>query len=135
MGEHEAETIAMLQVAYEASSRGDFDAAMDAVEAHPDIEYLPPGGQPAVRGIAHFRSWMEPDAFESQVIEPREFGIAGNKILVWQYSKTRGAGSGIELELDMWAVWTLDDAGLLIRVEVLLAHDEAEARRAAGLEE
>jgi hypothetical protein len=78
---------------------------------------------------------MEPDAFESQVIEPREFRVAGNKILVWQHTRSRGAGSGIEMVLDMWAVWTLDDAGLVRRVQAFLPHEEANALRAAGLEE
>jgi hypothetical protein len=78
---------------------------------------------------------MEPEAFESQVIEPREFRVAGNKILVGQATRSRGAGSGIEMELDMWAVWTVDDAGLVTRLEAFLPHEEAEARRAAGLEE
>jgi limonene-1,2-epoxide hydrolase len=134
MSGQDAETIARLRRAYEAFNRGDFDAAVEAGAAHPDIEYLPPGGQAAVQGIAQFRAWMEPDAFESQVIEPRGFRIAGNKVLVWQHSRSRGAGSGIEMELDSWSVWTLDDAGLATRVEVFLPHEEVEALRAAGLE-
>ena len=74
---------------------------------------------------------MEPDAFESQVIEPREFRGAGNKVLVTQHASARGSGSGIEVELDAWVLWTLDEAGLATRVEFFL--EEAEALRAAGL--
>jgi hypothetical protein len=135
MSERDAEKIARLRLAYEAFNRGDFDAAVEVGGLHPEIEYLPPGGQPALRGSAEFRAWMEPDAFESQTIEPREFRVAGNKILVWQHTSGRGAGSGIEMELDLWAVWTLDDAGLATGLEVFLPHEEAEALRAAGLEE
>jgi ketosteroid isomerase-like protein len=134
MSEHDVEAVARLRRAYEAFNRGDFDAAVEVGRVHPDIEYVPPGGQAAVQGIAQFRAWMEPDAFESQVIEPRDFRVAGNKILVWQETKGRGAGSGIEIELDLWAVWTLDDAGLVTRVEAFLPQERAEALRAAGLD-
>ena len=69
-----------------------------------------------------------------RVIEPREFRGAGNKILISQRTKVRGAGSGIEAELDFFGVWTLDDAGLVTRIEIFLADQEAEALRAAGLD-
>ena len=135
MAEHDAERIARLRRAYEAFNRGDFDAAVEVGGVHRDIEYLPPGGLPPVQGIDQFRAWMEPDAFESQVVEPREFRVAGNKILVWQETRSRGAGSGIEMELALWTVWTLDDAGLAIRLEVFRREEEADALRAAGLGE
>ena len=45
---------------------------------------------------------MEPDAFEEQRIELREFRINGNKVLVRHHAWGRGAGSGIEMELDTW---------------------------------
>jgi hypothetical protein len=37
------------------------------------------------------------------------------------------------METDIWSVLTLDDAGLVTRVETYLHHQEAEARQAAGL--
>jgi hypothetical protein len=76
---------------------------------------------------------MEPDAFESQQIQPIEFRMQGDKVLVHQLATARGAGSGIELNLDAWAVWTVDDDGLATRVEGFLPHQEIEALRAAGL--
>ncbi len=78
---------------------------------------------------------MEPDAFDEQQIEPLEFSVQGNKVLVRQHTKARGAGSGIELDLENWAVWTLNDDGLATRVESYLLHQEAEALEAAGLSE
>ena len=54
---------------------------------------------------------MEPDAFETQVVEPREYTVAGNKVLVEQDIKVRGAGSGIELEIHSWNVWSFDEEG------------------------
>ena len=78
---------------------------------------------------------MEPDAFESQVIEPLDLRVVGEKVLVRARSKIRGAGSGIEAEFLFWAVWTFDEAGVTARVEIYLDHQKAEALEAAGLSE
>ena len=104
------ENIEKLRQAYEAFSRGDFDDALTF--AHPDIEFFPPGNAAPYRGIERFRAWMEPDAFDRQVIEPLEFIDAGNKVLVKQHVKSRGTGSGIELEGRSWSVWTVNEDGL-----------------------
>jgi hypothetical protein len=81
------------------------------------------------------RAWTEPDAFDEQQIEPLEFSIQGNKVLVRQRTGARGAGSGIELDVEIWAVWTLTDDGRATRVEGYLPHQEAEALEAAGFRE
>ena len=133
MPDRDQEIIDSLRGAIEAFNRADFDAAMEI--AHPEVEYVPVGGQASLRGAAALRAWMEPDAFEEQRIEPREFRIKGNKVLVNQHTWGRGAGSGIEMEVDMWSVWTLNDDGLVTRLEVFLPHEETEALEAAGLSE
>jgi ketosteroid isomerase-like protein len=132
MSDRDQEIIGSLRRNYEAFNRGDFDAAIEI--AHPEIEFVPPGGQSSLKGADAVRAWMEPDAFEEQQIEPREFRIHGNKVLVSQHIRARGAGSGIELDIDAWAVWTLDDDGLATRLEGFLPHQESEALEAAGLE-
>jgi ketosteroid isomerase-like protein len=133
MSDRDQEIIDSLRRAYEAFSRADFDTAVEM--AHPEIEFIPPGGQAALRGSDALRAWMEPDAIENQRIEPLELRVNGNKALVRQHTWARGAGSGIELELDMWAVWTFDDEGLATRMEAFLNHQELEALEAAGLPE
>jgi ketosteroid isomerase-like protein len=133
MSDRDQEIIASLRRTYEAFSRGDFDTAIQI--AHPEIELVPPGGQGSYRGADAVRAWMEPDAFEEQRIQPREFRINGNKVLVRQHTKARGAGSGIELDLENWVVWTLNDDGLATRLENFLLHQEDEALEAAGLSE
>jgi ketosteroid isomerase-like protein len=119
--------------AYEAFNRADFDTAIEL--AHPECEFVPPGDQAPLRGADAVRAWMEPDAFESQQLEPREFRVQGNKVLVRQHVWARGAGSGIEIELETWVLWTLDDDGLATRVEAFLPHEDAQALEAAGLSE
>jgi ketosteroid isomerase-like protein len=133
MSDRDEEIVASLRRLYEAFNRGDFDAAMAG--AHPEIEYVPPGGQSSLKGAEAVRAWMEPDAFEDNQVEPLEFSVQGNKVLVRQHATARGAGSGIELDMEIWAVWTLNDDGLATRLEIYLPHQEAEALEAAGLSE
>ncbi len=133
MDGRDAAMIDALQRAHEAFNRGDFDAAVQL--AHPEVEFVPPGGQASLRGAEALRAWMEPDAFEEQRIEPLDFRVEGRKVLVRQRTRARGAGSGINLDLEVWAVWTFDDDLLVTRVESYLPHEEAEALEAAGLSE
>ena len=127
----EEENVEKLRRAYEAFNRGDFDAAIEITR--PDFEFVRVGGQGSVRGAAAFRAWMEPDAFEDLRLEPLEFRAHGSKVLVHARSLARGAGSGIELDLTNWAVWTFDEDGLATRVEGFLDHQKDRALRAADL--
>ena len=128
----DAEIVERLKRGYAHFSSGDFDAAVELV--HPDIEVSPPGGQKPWTGAEALRAWMEPDAFESQEFEPLELTVSGNKVLARIHMRARGSGSGIEMELDLWMVWTFDSDGLMTHVTSYLPHEEAEARLAAGLE-
>ena len=116
----------------EAVGREDYDAAMELV--HPQIELVPPGAQAPRKGAGRFRQWMEPDAFAEQVIQPLDF-VAGEdgRVLSKQHIKARGSGSGIELEITSFTVWSFDEDDLITRVEIYLPHEEAKARAAAGL--
>ena len=130
MSEENVETI---RAFYDAYNRRDFDHLPKPL--HPDIELVPSGDQSPIKGAARVRAWMEPDAFEYQVIEPLDLRVVGEKVLVHGRSKFRGAGSGIESEFLFWAVWTFNDAGITTRVEIYLDHQEADALEAAGLSE
>jgi ketosteroid isomerase-like protein len=127
------EHIEKLRRGYEAFSRGDFDSAIEL--AHPAIEFVRVGVDPPIRGVEAFRAWMEPDAIEDQRIEPLEFRTNGKKVLVRQVTRGRGARSGIEMETETWAVWTVDEDGLATHLEVFLVHQKDEALKAAGLSE
>ena len=119
---------------FEALSSEDFDDALALV--HPEIEFVPPGGQSPHRGAESLRRWMEPDAFQDQVVEPLEIAVAAERtILARQHVSARGAGSGIELDVISWSVWSFDEDGLITRVELYLPHEEDKARAAAGLRE
>lgn len=133
MDERDAAMIDVLRRTYEAFNRGDFDTAVEF--AHPEMEFAPTGGQASLSGAAAVRAWMEPDAFEEQRIEPLDFRVEGRKVLVRQHAQARGAGSGIELGIENWTVWTFDDDLLVTRAESYLPHQESEALQAAGLSE
>ena len=133
MDGRDAAMIDALRRAYEAFNRGDFDSAVQL--AHPEVEMVPVGGQASLRGAAAVRAWMEPDAFEEQRIEPLDFRVEGNKVLARQHTQARGVGSGINLDQEIWTVWTFDDDLLVTRMESFLPHQESEALEAVGLSE
>ena len=124
--------ISILRRQYEALDRGDFDAAMEIL--HPEVEFTRPGAAP-LRGAAALRAWLEPDALVDQRWKAKEFRVNGDKVLVRQNTEARGAGSGIELDVDTWALWTLNGDGLVTRIEGFLIHEESAAVEAAGLSE
>lgn len=123
--------LATLRRCHDAYSRRDFDET--ARGFHQEIELVPAGGQPVIRGLPAVRAWMEPDAFAEQVLDLIDVWVAGNTALVRVHARARGAASEIELEFDAWSVWTFNAYGLATRAEIYMAHQEAEARRAAGL--
>lgn len=125
--------IAALRRLHDAFNRGDFEAVVQL--AHPDVEIVRAGGQSSIKGVAALREWLEPDAFEEQRLEPLDFRVNGDKVLVRGHVTGRGAGSGIEIDAVNYIVWTLDDHGLVKEAQGFLPHEEAEALEAAGLKE
>jgi ketosteroid isomerase-like protein len=118
----------------EALSGGseDFDRAITLV--HRDIVLVPPGDQPPYRGAESVRRWMEPDAFQEQMVKTFEPVVVTERtILGRQLVMARGAASEIEMDVLTWSVWTFDEDGLITRIEIYLDHEEDRAREAAGL--
>ena len=129
-----SENVEKAKRALEAVGAADYDSALALM--HPEIELFPPGEQAPHKGAESVRRWMRPEAFAEQLIDPLDFTDVGDgKVLGRQHIKARGAGSGIELEITSWSVWTFDEDGLITRVDIFLPHEEAEAREAAGLRE
>jgi ketosteroid isomerase-like protein len=129
--DRDAEIVRRLRATFDAFNRDDFDAAIAFM--HPDIEFIRAGVQPPLRGVEQVRAWMEPNAFDYQVIDPIDITVAGNKVLVFTNTKARGASSGIEVEIDAWNVFTVDDDLRLTRAESYFLQEEDEARRAAAV--
>jgi len=120
--------VEQLKLSSDAINRGDFDSAIQLADA--DIVFVRPGGLPQLRGAEAVRAWMEPDAFESQRYELLDHQVEGNRILTRQRTIAKGAGSGIEMEIESLSVWTFSDAGKVTRVEAFTPAEEDAARRA-----
>jgi len=87
------------------------------------------------RGLAEvIREYDEVDgeAWEERRLEPEGFLDADDAVVVMFHEFRRGQGSGVELELDTAAVFTLRD-GRVARMQGFM--DPAAARKAAGLSE
>ena len=87
------------------------------------------------RGLAEVvREYDEVDgeAWEERRIEPEEFLDADDHVVVMFHEFRRGKGSGVELELDTAAVFTMRD-GRVARMQGFM--DPAAASKAAGLSE
>ena len=117
-----------LKRGFELYNKGDYDALREFVS--PDVVYERAGGLPPLYGWDAMRANLEPDAFESQRVEVLDVTVEGDQVLMCVRSTVVGAGSGLELTLDGWLVWTLED-GLVVRMQTF--QDEAEAKRQFGL--
>jgi limonene-1,2-epoxide hydrolase len=112
----------------DALNRGEFDVAIEL--AAPGIVLMRPGGLPSVHGIEAVRAWLEPDAFESQRLELLGAEAVGSRVLTRQRLSARGAGSGIEMEIESFSIWIFNEDGKVARVETFTLDEEEAARRA-----
>lgn len=114
-----------------------WDAAerRDSVEVfalyHPDIVWTshewgplqPDGRFEGHDGVRRFfRDWLE--AFETYEARADSFVEAGEQIVVGYRVIGRGTGSGVDVEMERWNLYTLAD-GLVTRVEVFENRERA----------
>jgi len=131
MGDFVRDPVARVQAGFDAYARNDYDAVIATM--HPDVEVLPSGDQPAIWGRKAVRQWLEPDAFVRQDVELLEARPVGEKLLSRHRARAYGATSGIEIEFELWSVWTYDDAGLVTRWEMYSPDERDEAFASAGV--
>jgi hypothetical protein len=128
MGISDEDKIERVRTLLEAMNTGRYDDAMEL--SNPDVTLVRAGAGGELHGREKLRQWMEPDAFESQVTEILHWEAVGDHILALVRSRARGAGSGIEIDIKAWTVYSFDDAGRFTRVGIFLENEEAEARSA-----
>jgi ketosteroid isomerase-like protein len=121
--------IMLMQQGFERYNEGDFDGLREYISDDVVIDRV--GELPSLRGWDAFRQMLEPDAFEWQRVYPRKWEINGDKVLLYVDIHAKGAGSGIEMDIDGFMVWDVRD-GIVVRIASFT--DEAEARAAAGLQ-
>jgi uncharacterized protein len=121
------ENIEIVRRLINAWSERDLEAALE--EMHPQCEVRPVETTETLRGrdgvAAAFRDWFE--AFDQFRIEPEDFIVQGDRVLVPMRQRARGKGSGLEIEERFFQLFTLRDQKVFRFEEHA---DEADARKA-----
>ena len=123
----EREGLRVVEELIDAWNRRDLSAALERL--HPECELHPVEAIEPVRGreefAAGFERWF--DAFDSFSVDPEDFLIRGDRMLVPVMQRARGTGSGVEVEQRFYQLFTLR-GGLVVRFEEYA--DESEAMEA-----
>jgi ketosteroid isomerase-like protein len=131
------ENVELVRQVYEASARRDSATVLSLYD--PDVEVdVTHGAVGEVAGptVHHghdglrtfFRAWYE--AWESADAELHELLDAGEHVVSIETTRARGKGSGVEVELTQYGVWTIRERKI-VRVAWLTSRKEA--LKAAGL--
>jgi uncharacterized protein len=126
------ENIEVVRRFYDAWVRDQYPGPVELMD--PDIEYVnPPGAiEPGTRrGVAEFADAGEKllESWDYWRAEPEEFTTVGDQVAVVVRYRTRGKGSGLEVEGRESALWTLR-GGKVVRYEWF--HGVADALEASG---
>jgi ketosteroid isomerase-like protein len=118
---------------YEAWSREEFPGPAGLLDA--EIEYVNPAGaieHGTRRGLAEFSAALAKslEVWEYWRAEPEELREVGDDVVAVVRYRTRGRGSGVEIEGRESALWKLRD-GKVVRYEWF--HGADDAFSAAGL--
>ena len=129
------ENVAIVQRFYDAWSRDEFPGPLELMD--PEIEYVNPAGaiEPGTRrGVDAFTRAVEKllESWEFWRTETEDFRTTGDQVAVVVRYRTRGRGSGVDVEGRESALWTLRD-GKVVRYEWF--HEPTDALEAAGLSE
>jgi ketosteroid isomerase-like protein len=129
------ENVEVVRRSLDAFQRGDFDAAMEALDPRVeyDLTHFPDGkvylGHDGVREA--FRIWLGTwEDYRQEIDEVIDLGEDEVVVVLREFG--RGKGSGIEVERPTAGVWTLRD-GKAVRIRFYAG--KAEALEAAGLSE
>jgi ketosteroid isomerase-like protein len=128
-------TVEIVRRMYDAYVRGDFELSLSYLD--PEIEFSQPAEEPGggtYRGhdgvVQAFVNWT--GAWEDYRVEIEDLIDCGDHVLANTWHRGRGKGSGVEVELQIFQLWTVRKDKV---VRARMYYDEAEAREAVGLRE
>ena len=129
------ENVEIIRRAYEAGSRGDWDAGFR--DAHPDCELTFEAGPQAGthRGREEIVAVLADltAGFDAWIVEPLEFAESGDQVVVVVKNRLRPkGGTGGEFEYRNGFIWTIRDGRIL---SVVGYPNPEAALEAAGLSE
>jgi ketosteroid isomerase-like protein len=121
------ENVEIVRRLIEAWSRGDYPAALDAVD--PEIEVNAAFGTDldgTYRGHAALAEWLGNIwvEFEGRHAEIKEAIPAGSDVVLNVRFSGRGKRSGVDVDLSVWHVWTLRE-GKALRWRIFRTKQEA----------
>ena len=115
--------IETLRLAYEAASRGDWEAVLEPTDPDVVLTTIRAGTH---RGHEEVRRFFEDltAPFEETVFEPEEFFERGDRIVVFVRFKARPSGAGGTIENRVGHLWTMRK-GKLVRCETFPRREDA----------
>lgn len=128
------ENVELVRSVYEGWARGDFSVAAELTA--PGFEYRqnPEAVEPGTRRGGEIGNALRGifDVYEDFRLEPSEFIDAGDRVLVVSRALGTAKGSGLDLDMDVFSVWTVNDGRLTSNA---VFTDRKGALEAAGLSE
>jgi ketosteroid isomerase-like protein len=121
----ESELVRVIRAAYDAYSRGEFEAVLELLD--PDVEWHPAPSSldpHPIRGRGDVRDYLAPDFFAHQSAEPLEVIEQGDRVLVVARARARGRESGVAIDQTIFHVWTVS-GGRAKRFEAYVDRGEA----------
>jgi uncharacterized protein len=124
----------LVRALYEAINARDYETGFALLDE--DFEWLEPeqtllsGNH---RGFEEVRGAIEAqlEVWDEFTIEPEEFHEVGDRVAVPIRQRARGGSSGVEVEIRIGHLWTVQD-GKIIRLEVFPAREDARKAALAG---
>lgn len=124
----EDERIQALRRGIETFNRGDWDGLL--AHSHPDVSLRRPSGLADISGREAVRKFLQPDVFEQQRYEAKEFIAGEDAVVIHLVFHAKARGSGIELSEGSYVVFRFR-GDLVSRIEPY--DDRGEALTAAGI--
>src|SRR5215212_9460265 len=127
------ENVEVVRSMYDAHARGDYHASLSFMDR--EIEFSQPTGEPGAATyhghegvIQAFAQWLAP--WDDYRVEVRGLTDLGDEVLADTRHHGRGKASGVEVEQQIFQLWTLRN-GRIVRARMY--YEEAEALEAARL--